>query len=197
MVVQYSTAVRDLRADQWEVGIGTAPTLDIRTGAQPANCAASDTGTSLATMTLPSDWMGASSSGNKALAGSWSGTAANAGTAGHYRIKQGGTTHQQGTCGQAFTLVTSSTTAANGNVLTFASTTGVAVGQKVSGTGIADGSTVIAVTGTTVTLSRASIAGVGSSVTITFGYDLNIQNAAIEVGQVVTVTAFTHTEGNA
>jgi hypothetical protein len=50
-------------------------------------------------LTLPSDWMAAASSGSKAKSGTWQDLLANnAGTAGHYRIKDsGGTTcHIQG-----------------------------------------------------------------------------------------------------
>jgi hypothetical protein len=83
-----------------ESTISTAPILEIRTGAPPANCAAADSGTLLASMTLPSDWMAAASSGSKAKSGTWQDASANAtGTAAHFRIKDsGGTTcHCQGT----------------------------------------------------------------------------------------------------
>lgn len=99
MTVQLSTTVRNARLDAVETAIGTAPILKIRTGAAPANCAAADSGTVLATMTLPSDWMSAASGGVKALSGTWQDAAADAaGTAAHYRIyDSGGTTcHIQG-----------------------------------------------------------------------------------------------------
>lgn len=97
MAIQLSTTVRNARLDTIETTISTAPTLEIRTGAQPANCAAADSGTVLATMTLPSDWMAAASSGAKALSGSWNDASADAtGTAAHFRIKQGATCHMQG-----------------------------------------------------------------------------------------------------
>ena len=99
MTMQYSVAVRDAQNDQFEVQAGTAAILEIRSGAQPANCAAADSGTLLASMTLPSDWMGASSSGVKSKSGTWQDLLANAtGTAGHFRIKDSGgtTTHMQG-----------------------------------------------------------------------------------------------------
>ncbi len=76
--------------------------LKIRTGAQPATCATADSGTVLATMTLPSDWMASASAGAKALAGVWSETSADAaGTAAHFRIyaSDGTTCHIQGTVG--------------------------------------------------------------------------------------------------
>ena len=97
MARQFSTAVRNAVADVYESTIGTAPTLEIRTGAQPANCAAASTGTVLATIVLPSDWLSAASGGAKSLLGTWQDAAADAtGTAGHFRISQGATCHDQG-----------------------------------------------------------------------------------------------------
>lgn len=100
MALQYSVAVRNARLDAVESTTGTSAILEIRTGAVPANCAAADSGTLLASCTLPSDWMAAASSGTKALSGTWQDTSANAtGTAGHFRIKDSGgsTCHIQGT----------------------------------------------------------------------------------------------------
>lgn len=100
MSVQLSTGVRNARLDQIESTIGTAPILEIRTGAPPANCAAADSGSVLATLTLPSDWMAAAASGAKAKSGTWQDASADGtGTAAHFRIKDsGGTTcHLQGT----------------------------------------------------------------------------------------------------
>lgn len=102
MAIQLSTTVRDARLDQIETSIGAAPTIEIRTGAAPANCAAADSGTVLATFTLPSDWMAAASGGSKAIAGGpWTDSSADAtGTAAHFRVKAGATCHLQGTVGQ-------------------------------------------------------------------------------------------------
>lgn len=97
MAFQFSTAVRNNALDNIESTIGTAPSLEIRTGPVPANCAAADAGSVLATVTCPSDWLAAASGGSKALAGSWTTTASGTGTAGHFRIKVGGTCHIQGT----------------------------------------------------------------------------------------------------
>ncbi len=98
MAIQLSVAVRNARLDVIESTIGASPTLEIRTGAAPASCAAADSGTVLATIALPSDWMAAASGGSKAISGSWVDSAADAtGIAGHYRIKQGATCHLQGT----------------------------------------------------------------------------------------------------
>ncbi len=98
MAMQFSTGLRNSCADQAEVFIGASPTLELRTGAVPANCAAADSGTVIATMTLPADWLLAAASGIKALSGSWSDPSADAaGTVGHFRIKVSGTCHIQGT----------------------------------------------------------------------------------------------------
>lgn len=100
MAVQLSTSVRNARLDAIESTIGTSAILKIRTGAQPATCATADSGTVLATLTLPSDWMAAAASGSKAKSGTWQDTSADAtGTAAHFRIyDSGGTTcHIQGT----------------------------------------------------------------------------------------------------
>lgn len=97
-MAQLSVAVRNARLDAIESTIGTAPTMEIRTGAAPANCAAADSGTLLASMVLPSDWLAAAASGQKALSGTWRDLVADAtGTPGHYRIKAGATCHMQGT----------------------------------------------------------------------------------------------------
>lgn len=133
MTVQLGTTVRNARLDQIETTIGVSPILKIRTGAQPADCGTADSGTVLATMTLPSDWMAAASSGAKAKSGTWSDASADAaGTAAHFRIYDSGgaTCHLQGSCG--------------------------------IGTG-----------------------------------DLQLDNTNITVAQVVTITAFTLTDGNA
>lgn len=87
MTLQYSVAVRNARLDVVESTIGTSAVMKVRTGAQPATCATADSGTVLATLSLPSDWLGAASSGTKAIAGSWADSAADAtGTAAHFRI---------------------------------------------------------------------------------------------------------------
>ena len=99
MAIQYSEALRNARLSSDESVIGTTPILEIRSGSVPANCAASDTGTVLATLNLPSDWQDAPSAGAATLLGTWEDATADAtGTAGHFRMKDsGGTTcHIQG-----------------------------------------------------------------------------------------------------
>ena len=100
MAVQLSVTVRNARLDAIETAIGVSAVLKIRTGAQPANCAAADSGTVLATLSLPSDWAAAAASGSKAKSGTWSDASADAtGTAAHFRLyaSDGTTCHAQGT----------------------------------------------------------------------------------------------------
>lgn len=102
MAIQLSTLARNARLDAIETEAGASAILKIRTGAQPANCATADSGTVLATLTLPADWMAAAASGAKAMSGTWEDTSADAtGTAAHFRLyKSDGTTCvMQGTVG--------------------------------------------------------------------------------------------------
>jgi hypothetical protein len=116
MSIQFSTSVRNARLDAIESTISTSAVLKIRTGAAPATCASSDSGTVLASLSLPSDWMAAASSGSKAKNGSWTDASAdNSGTAAHFRVyaSDGTTCHIQGTV----------TATGGGGDLTVASTT--------------------------------------------------------------------------
>lgn len=99
MAFQFSVAARNAALDAIEAAIGAGAIMKIRSGAAPANCAAADSGTALATLNLPSDWLAAASSGSKAKLGTWEDTAADAaGTAGHFRVyaADGTTCHLQG-----------------------------------------------------------------------------------------------------
>lgn len=119
MALQYSTAVRNGILDSIETTISTAPTLEIRTGSMPSDCAAADSGTVLATITLPSDWMAAASSASKTKSGTWQDLTADAsGTIGHFRVKQGSTCHIQGTAGTSGDLVTDAATTTAGQTVT-------------------------------------------------------------------------------
>lgn len=100
MAVQLSVTVRNARLDAIETAVGTSAIMKIFTGSAPANCAAADSGTVLATLNLPSDWMAAASSGSASKSGTWEDTSAdNTGTAAHFRLyaSNGTTCHMQGT----------------------------------------------------------------------------------------------------
>lgn len=134
MGLQFSVGVRNGMLDSIETTIGTSAVLKIRSGSAPADVATADSGTVLATLTLPSDWMAAASSGSKAKSGTWQDASADAtGTAAHWRLyaSDGTTAHAQGTVtatggggdltvdnvsfasGQSFTVTTFTLTAAN------------------------------------------------------------------------------------
>lgn len=89
MTLQYGVTIRNAKLDAIETTVGTAPIMTIRTGSPPANCATANSGTVLATLTLPSDWMAAASSGAKAKSGTWADSSADGtGTAAHWRIHE-------------------------------------------------------------------------------------------------------------
>ena len=127
MSVQLSVSVRNARLDAIESTIGTAAVLKIRTGAAPADVATADSGTVLATLSLPSDWMAAASGGTKAKSGTWQDASADAtGTAAHFRIyaSDGTTAHLQGTVtatGGGGDLTLDNTSIASGQSVTITS----------------------------------------------------------------------------
>jgi len=129
MTLQISVAVRNAMLDTIESTIGTSAVLKIKTGAQPANCAAEDTGTVLATLTLPSDWMAAANAGSKALSGTWEDVSADdTGTAAHWRIyaSDGTTCHMQGSItatGAGGDMTLDNTSVAAGQSITISSFT--------------------------------------------------------------------------
>lgn len=87
MAIQFSTPIRNARLDAIATVIGASAVLIIYTGAQPASCSEAPTGTVLATLSLPSSWMLAATSGSKSKTGTWSDTSADAsGTAGYFRV---------------------------------------------------------------------------------------------------------------
>ena len=129
MTLQISVAVRNAMLDTIESTVSTGAILKIRTGAQPANCAAEDTGTVLATMSLPSDWMAAANAGSKALSGTWQDASADdTGTAAHYRVyaSDGTTCHMQGSVtatGAGGDMTLDNTSVAAGQSITISSFT--------------------------------------------------------------------------
>lgn len=100
--MQNSVAVRNAELDAYETAVGVSPLLKLFSQALPANCAAADAGSPMASGALPSDWLANASGGAKSKSGTWTiaGLAA-AGTgtnAVHYRIydSTGTTCHEQG-----------------------------------------------------------------------------------------------------
>lgn len=195
--MQFDAASRNNLIDEWVAFVGASPKMRLISGTIPANCAASQTGTTLVSITLPSTWMNAASSGQATKAGTWQANSIATGTITHARLLNSAESavRWQGTVSQAFSLTTSSSTAANGNVLTFSSTTGVSIGMEVYGSGVPTGTTVVGVSSTTVTLSQVSTAGVSSATEILFGDtsgDMFLAGTVIgSVGQQVTISAWT------
>jgi hypothetical protein len=207
MVLQVSTLLRNAMLDMIESignnltvtsaaisGTATAPTLEIRTGAPPLAPITADSGTLLVSMTLPTTFMAAASSGSVSKdAGTWQDASADAtGQAGHFRMKTStAAVFAQGTCGQQVQINTSAITSVGSNVLTFTATTGVVAGMNITGTNVPPAATVVSFTGTTVTMSAAvTPTQIANGTAITFTPDLTIDNASIVAGQQVTVTAF-------
>jgi hypothetical protein len=135
MTFQISTTQQNARLDAMETALGASPVLRIRTGSPPANCGTADSGSVLATVNLPADFMVAASGGSKGMSGSWVDNSADAaGTAGHFRVYDSGgsTCHWQGSitasggggdmtidniifaAGQAFTITSFTLTDNNG-----------------------------------------------------------------------------------
>lgn len=194
--MQWGTTLRNAWLDLIESTIGTGMKIRLLTGEMPANCAASETGTLICEITCPSDYFAAASGGIMAKTGTWSGTSSAIGVIGYARFlnSAGSVVHCQSVISKAASVVTSASTAVNGVVLTFTSTTGVEVGEGARGAGIPTGATVIAVTSTTVTISMACLSGVASSTRITFGDTtgdtfLNVIDIT-GIGQSITVDEF-------
>ncbi|MCB2060722.1 MAG: hypothetical protein R3E09_10270 [Novosphingobium sp.] len=100
MTLQYSVTVRNAKLDAVETSIGADAIMKVRTGAPPADCSQADSGTVLATLDLPADWMATAAGGSKSKNGVWEDSSADAtGDAGHFRIYESGgsTCHIQGT----------------------------------------------------------------------------------------------------
>jgi len=128
MAYQFSTAVRNARLEAIESTIGASAVLKIRTGAPPADANAADTGTVLATLNLPADWMADAAGGIKSKSGTWQDLSADAGgVAGHFRIYASDGT----TCGVQGTV----TATGGGGDMTL-DNTNIAVGQQVTITGL-------------------------------------------------------------
>lgn len=133
MAVKFSVEVRNAIVDNIEVTIGASARLIFYTGSAPANTAAAATGTVIATMILPADWLNAASGGVKTLNGTWSTTASTTGTIGYYRIWDSTVTlcHEQGSVtisGGGGDITLDNVNAANGQTITILTKTYTAGG---------------------------------------------------------------------
>lgn len=119
MAFQYGTTLRTNQVAQLQATIGTAGTMKIFSGAEPANVAAADPTGLLCTISLPSTFLTAAS-GQTTIAGTWSASAAAAGTAASFRMyDSGGVCHVQGNV--TSDLVLNNTNIAAGQTVTVTS----------------------------------------------------------------------------
>lgn len=207
--MQFSVAVRNAMLDAIETTIGTSAKLQLRTGAQPANCASADSGTLLIEYALASDWMANAGSGAKILNGlPISGAATGTGVAGHYRFKDTAATtcHEQGTVGLAGTIL--SVSVADGGT-GYASVPTVAfVGGGGSGAAATAVVTANVVTGITITNPGSGYTS-APVVELTGGTptrnaaatcllpEIGVDNTSINATQTVQITTYTKTMGGA
>jgi hypothetical protein len=99
MAFQLSVNARNATLAAIEAEVGENPLLTISTGSPPANCGTANTGTVVATMVLPTDWLSAPTLGSVTLSGTWQDLSADAsGTAGYFRLhnSDGTVCHMQG-----------------------------------------------------------------------------------------------------
>jgi hypothetical protein len=184
MAFQFDVACRNAALDAIEATAGASPTLEIRSGLPPATNAAADTGTVLATLALPGDWLAAASNGAKTLLGTWQDLSADAaGVAGHFRLKGGGNCRIQGLVSapwagsRAYVLGEMAHNGGNLYRVTTAGTSAASGGPSGTGASITDG-------GVTWTFVQA-------------GTDMTLDNTNLALGQQVSVTAFTLNAGGA
>lgn len=124
MAFQLSITARNATLQALETHVGPSPIITMSTGTVPADCAQANTGTVLATMILPTDWLGTPNGGNINLSGNWQDLSAdNSGTAGYFRLydSTGTTCHMQGTI---------SSTGGGGDMQL--DNTNIAVGQQIT-----------------------------------------------------------------
>lgn len=101
MSSQFAVAVRNAMADAAETAMGSAPTLRIRTGPRPANCAAARQGAILGQITLSANWLADAVNGVKTGAAIPEFSAIASGEAGHFEFMQGSDCVWQGSVGLA------------------------------------------------------------------------------------------------
>lgn len=130
MAIQYSTTHRSNAMTQLNTDIGASCSIKIWTGALPANCAAADSGTNIATFTGNAGGFGTVLTGVLTASAVASTVGINGGgTAVHFRIYNGANCIVQGTCGLAAAdMILTNTSIANGQTCNFTSMTITAYG---------------------------------------------------------------------
>lgn len=85
--IQFDVTTQNARLDALETAWGPSPTLVFLSGSAPTTTTAAETGTRLAVMSLPADYMANAASGSKSLQGTWQDASADAsGTIGYARL---------------------------------------------------------------------------------------------------------------
>lgn len=87
MALKYSTGARNGILDGGLNALFNGGAVDFYTGSPPADADAAPTGTLLATVSVPADAFGAAANGAISKAGTWTGSVAETGTAGWFRIR--------------------------------------------------------------------------------------------------------------
>ena len=185
MAMQFAVSTRNARLDAIETDAGTSAKMMLYTGAMPGNCAAATTGSKLVEFDLASDWAANASGGAKSFNNApITASAVASGMAGYFRVyKSDGTTCQmQGLCAQAW----------GGSVAW-------ALNQQCVNNGL-----VYKVTTAGISAASGGPTGTGSGITdntVTWAYvgtvDMTLDNDSIANTQVVNVTSFSLTDGNA
>lgn len=181
----FSTTLRSNQAAQMEATLGTAAILKFFSGTVPANLAAAVTGTTLATLQLPSDYLSNPANGVVSKSGTWEDAAADAsGYATHARFYQ-----SDGTTAHVQCLVSEPWAASKAYV----------VGQQVHNNNL-----VYRATAAGTSAASGGPAGTTAGITdgtVTWVYvgvlEIALDNTNIAVGQDVLVNAFSYTRGNA
>jgi hypothetical protein len=84
--MQYSTAIRNARADIVTQTIGASARLELFSGPIPRSCEEADPKSLIVTIALPSPFLTKAKDGMKQKVGDWHGTATAAGTPSFYRF---------------------------------------------------------------------------------------------------------------
>jgi hypothetical protein len=197
-VIQYETTHRNNNMADITTQLSTTAYLLIYSGSPPANCAASATGTLLASLPCSNPFAAAPSGGVLTASAITSEAAGNTGTAGYWRLctsSAGTTCIAQGTVYATSTLSTNAASSAGTNTLSFASGAGsIAVGQTVSGTNIPAGTYVLASSATSITMNQnIATGGVSNGATITFGGDVSFPSTSFTSGETISISSFSIT----
>jgi hypothetical protein len=83
----YNNVLRNRQAEQIAIVLGDSAVSEIRSGGPPPSCVSDDSGTLLASLSLPRRPFAAARDGILRGVGLWGGIAVASGVAGHFRFK--------------------------------------------------------------------------------------------------------------